>query len=481
MPSNHFAPLKEKELKKLTKKELIALVLELQKQQESNLNKARNSRTNRPSSKMPEWDKGGNPKEKSDQGKSRKKKKRKKRIGCGNKSKSAVVPDATNMNTLDACPTCSHNLKNKAGRKNRSRIIEDIAPSAEKTIVTKEVTESKWCPNCKKTVSSKTEKALPGSDIGLNASIEIAYLWVMCSLSLPNIASFFHSFKSCVISTAGISKMMIRLAEVLQPVYQEILGDIKEGSIIWADETGWRVNGKLWWLWAFANKRSAYYWPDPKRTGQVALNIIGPIFHGLLTVDGWGAYNKIFCDKQTCMPHIYRKIRAFIEDFPQYRSLLSFYLKLRQVVRDGEALQEKRSKIKEETFQKNLNKLNERLETLLDWKQPNEVLQKVIKKVRRQQGNILTFVSHENAESHNNYGEYIIKKGVLKRKISGGSKSEKGFRAYANMQSIAMTCKLRNISFTSFMRKTLSCFIRTGKPMLLSEYEAYLLSQSKAA
>jgi hypothetical protein len=51
--------------------------------------------------------------------------------------------------------------------------------------------------------------------------------------------------------------MMIRLNKILEPVYEEMLDDVKQGTAIWADETSWRVNGKLWWLWMFANKRSA--------------------------------------------------------------------------------------------------------------------------------------------------------------------------------------------------------------------------------
>ena len=89
----------------------------------------------------------------------------------------------------------------------------DIDPPRKKTTLCKEIEQLKWCPRCKKMVSSKTEKALPGSDIGLNATIEIAYLWVMSALSLPKIQAIFLSFKACQISTAGISKMSLSVRE----------------------------------------------------------------------------------------------------------------------------------------------------------------------------------------------------------------------------------------------------------------------------
>lgn len=425
-----------------------------------------NKHVNQPTSKKPEWDKDGNPKKK------KKKKKRKKRPGCGNVKKTDIEPDEVNHIPLDSCPDCATDLRDKGGREKSGRIVEDTAPPQDKTTLSKEIEETKWCPRCKKMVSSKTQKALPGSDIGLNATIEMAYLWVMSALSFPKIQALFQSFKALPISTAGISRIMIRLSGILQPVYDEILADVKQGATIWADETGWRVKGKLWWLWIFANERSAYYWADKKRGSAIVQRLLGEVFHGILIVDGWHAYTKIVCSKQTCMAHIFRKIRAFIDAYPQYRSIMTFYLRLRRIIKDAEKLQKKRNELEELVFQRRLNALRKRLDELLRWKNPNAILRDVIKKVRRQQERILTFVEHEGASHHNNYGEYIIKKGVVKRKMSGGSMSEEGARAYACIQSVAMTCQLRNISFHGFLKASLVQYIRTGTPMLLAEYEA---------
>jgi transposase len=55
----------------------------------------------------------------------------------------------------------------------------------------------------------------------------------------------------------------------------------------------------------------------------------------------------------------------------------------------------------------------------------------------------LTFVEHPGAPCHNNYAEFLIRIGVLKRKISGGSVSAEGANAYAILLSIYVTCKLR--------------------------------------
>lgn len=445
-------------------------VVALRQEKEDEKSRKINLEVHQPSSKKPEWDKDGNPKNPGQ--KKGRTKKRKKMPGSGNEDKSNVQPEETNYTPLNQCPGCGNDLSQQEGAAMPPRIVEDIVPPQEKTLISAEIEETKWCSGCRKMVFSKTRKALPGSDIGLNAVIEMSYLWVMCALSLPNIQAFFRCFKTLKISTAGISKIMIRLSFLLQPVYDEILDDVKHGVRIWADETGWRVKGKLWWLWIFANERSAYYWADRCRGAPVVEKILGPFFLGVLTVDAWHAYTKIVCVMQTCMAHIFRKIRAFIEAYPDYRTLMLFYLQLRKIIRTGEILQKNRQQMGEPAFQRQLKALKGKLEQLLNWSHPNPVLKDVIKKVRRQQKHILTFVEHEGVTHHNNYGEYIIKKGVLKRKVSGGSMSEEGARAYACLQSIAMTCHLRNISFHQFLRASLVQLIQTGRPLLLAEFSA---------
>ncbi len=442
---------------------------ELEKLTKANIN----STVNQPSSKQPEFNKdtGVDPNKK----KKKRKKKRKGRPGAGNRSK--PEPDVVNKNPLTICPDCQTDLSTQPVVETSSRIVEDIPPIPEKTIVSEEVQERKWCSTCVKVVSSASEAALPRSDIGLRALCLIAYLWVVSALSLPSIATFLNSFFRLKVSTAGLSRMMIRLGNILMPIHEEILNDVKGGMIIFADETGWRVKGILWWLWIFANKRSSYYWPDRKRGSAVVAKILGDVFSGVLVTDAWYAYIKIICAKQTCMAHILRKIRKFRDAYPQHYCIVQFYQKLKRILADGERLQSARKELGEEVFKWRLALLKLRLKKLLEWPDPNEILKDIIAKVARQQDYILTFVEHEGVPNHNNYGEYIIKKGILKRKVSGGSMSEEGVTAYAVLQSIAQTCHLRGLSFTGFLTATLLQYIRTGKLLLLSEYELQIISK----
>ncbi len=427
---------------------------------------------NQPSSKKPEWDKGAPARRK-------RRRKRRGRPGAGNRAK--PEPDVRYENPLLECPRCGTNLSDRPVLQTPSRIVEDIAPPPAKTVVSQEVQQRKWCPRCQRIVSSQSPRALPKSDIGLHASVLIVYLWVVLSISLPGIVAYLRTYFRLVVSTAGISRMMIRIGAILEPVHEEIRQDLKEGAMIFADETGWRIRGVLWWLWIFANPRSAYYWPDRQRGSPVVEKILGTVFSGVLITDAWCAYQDILCIKQTCMAHIFRKVRKFRDTYPQYGSLLSFYRRLRRIVEDGERLKKRRRELDAEVFQRRVNRLEDRLESLLAWRNPNAVLKTVIDKVRRQKDYILTFVRFEGVPKTNNFGEYIIKRGILKRKVSGGSTSAQGAMAYARLQSVAMTCHLRGLSFRDYLLQCLKHSIKTGNALLLAEYQQLITQTEKEA
>jgi hypothetical protein len=236
MPMAKIIKLSEYSLRNAAKDELISMVLSLREEltllkteseikiaslqeklntAESTLNKLQqadiNKTVNQPSSKQPEFNKKTGPKKKT------RKKRHNGRAGAGNRSK--PEPDIINNNPLNYCPNCQEDLTEQSVIDNPSRIVEDIPEIPEKTIIAKEVQERKWCSTCVKVVSSVSEAALPQSDIGLRSLCLVAYLWVVSAISMPGIVAFLNSFFRLRLSTSGVSKMMIRLAEILLPVY----------------------------------------------------------------------------------------------------------------------------------------------------------------------------------------------------------------------------------------------------------------------
>jgi transposase len=443
---------------------------QLKEQLEREKIKATNKLVNKPSSKQAEWEKDDRPGK--DQGKKKGQgRKRKPRKGAGNRPKNQV-PNHAETATVDTCNLCGKDLSDQAPLESTNeRIIEDIIAPPEETVVMLVDQQKKYCADCKEVTTAKSDLALPGADIGINATVLVCYLWVALCLPYTKIREYLGTFLKLSVSTSGLSRHVIRVAGVMKDVHAEILNGIKNGAILHADETGWRVRGSPWWLWVFGTQDTAYFTVDKTRGSIVVRRVLGEIFFGVLVVDGWSAYLYLLCEQQSCLSHLLRKVRKFRDAFPHLTDIVKFYLKFRRIIRDGERLQQNRDQLDELVFQRRLNRLNQRLADLVQWPNPCEVLKEIIKKVKRQQPRILTFVEHPDVPFHNNYAEYLIRIGVLKRKISGGSVSVEGAESYAILLSIYVTCKLRGISFPVYLKESLKHYIKTGKPLSLKAYQ----------
>jgi hypothetical protein len=235
--------------------------------------KSVNKDANKPSSKRPEWDKEGV----GNDGKGKKGRKgrgKKPRKGAGNRPKKLEV-DRTETATVEHCTLCGKDLSDeKALETNNERIIEDIPDIIEKPEVIKVAQEKKYCSDCKEVITAKSELALPNADIGLNSTILICYLWVALCLPFTRIKDYLKSFFGKNISTSGLSKHVIRVSKIMKDVYDEILGDINNAATLHADETGWRIRGKNWWLWVFGTLESAYFTVDKSRGAAVVRRVL---------------------------------------------------------------------------------------------------------------------------------------------------------------------------------------------------------------
>ena len=105
-----------------------------------------NLEANKPSSKQPEWNKNTG----KDKQKLKRKKKNQARKGAGNKAK--PKPEVINHNHLENCPFCNFNLSACKVIEKTNRIVEDVVEPPEKTVISEEVQEKKWCPGCKRVV-----------------------------------------------------------------------------------------------------------------------------------------------------------------------------------------------------------------------------------------------------------------------------------------------------------------------------------------
>lgn len=102
-----------------------------------------------------------------------------------------------------------------------------------------------------------------------------------------------------LILTSSISRAVAKKAE---PTYEKLVERIRGSPSVTPDETGWKVSGQLWWMWAFSSAAVTVYSIQPGRGFEQAAVVLGTEYDGFLVRDGWIVYRGFAqAIHQTCL------------------------------------------------------------------------------------------------------------------------------------------------------------------------------------
>ena len=94
------------------------------------------------------------------------------------------------------------------------------------------------------------------------------------------------------VSPGGLTLAWKNLATLVEGQYEAIGEKLRHSAVLHADETGWRINGVTFWLWAFATRQYCYYLIDRRHGAAVVKQVLGTLFPGILITDFWGGLQR---------------------------------------------------------------------------------------------------------------------------------------------------------------------------------------------
>jgi transposase len=339
--------------------------------------------------------------------------------------------DQYQEHTLDHCPQCQASLGKPLD--SYKRYIEDLPPV--QSTVTEHTLYRYWCSRCKKIVSATVTDALPNAMIGLRLVVLTAWLHYLIGVSVNNLVKTISVFSSLKITAGGLTQAWKKLAFLLEPLYDEIGRRVSQSAVLSADETGWRLNGITHWLWGFATSTFCYYRITKSRASPVVKEVLGRFFQGILICDFWGAYNKISAlAKQRCFYHLFTEL-VKVDQHNTSLGWKAFRKKLSRLLKDAVRLSEKRHQVRPEVYHRLKRKLDRRLEQFLANPYQDRDAKRLLKRLRRHQRELFTFLEYEGVSPYNNHAEQQMRSPVLTRKVSQQNRSDDG----AKTQSILMT------------------------------------------
>ena len=334
------------------------------------------------------------------------------------------------------CPHCSTKLGET--QEIRSRHITDIKLTS-KVKTTRFDIHRKYCPNCDKIVEPAVKDALPHARFGLNIMLLVMYLRLGLRLPCNKICDYFMNMFSLKISEGEIIGILRQLVVAFGDYYSYLEKLVKLARIKHSDTTSWRINGKNYVAWVFIACGVVLYKIRKSNCHKVGLVFLKKQIGNILVVDRHCAF-RLLAKKasfllQLCWSHILQDSKQLAEEFGAEGKYIHW--KLKEIYALAKGLNHKGTA---ETIEHLIAEVFQL--TLRHYK--HSITRKFVNNLYYREGDdLFRFVTDSEIDPTNNISERELRALVIFRKITYGSRSQRGANATAILLSIIQTLRLK--------------------------------------
>jgi transposase len=217
----------------------------------------------------------------------------------------------------------------------------------------------------------------------------------------------------------------------------------RRSTLAHIDETGWKVEAQLRWLWAVVTEQVTFCEILPGRGFAQAAAILGAEYAGWLIHDGWRVYYKFLkAAHQSCVAHLIRRCRDLAEVATP--AAARFPIAVKQLFEEGLALRDRylEQKISLHGLWTATGRLEAKLDRLLARTYREPANRRLAKHLRHERPYLFTFLYCPGlVDATNNLAERVMRMLVVIRKNWGGNRTENGARAQAILTSVLCTAR----------------------------------------
>lgn len=244
------------------------------------------------------------------------------------------------------------------------------------------------------------------------------------------------------IAAGTIEAELSRTANMIRADYDAIGEAINESGIKHSDETGQSLNGSNWCMYCFSTQQLTYFFSEEKKNASHIKSRLHDDWNKVLVCDGHSIYTWWHA-KQRCWGHATRKDKWLIEEKKtEERELLHEYI-------SGTFNLSKGILAKSYPGIHNLWDvmcLRNRLRNAIKYEWRDKKCQKAANYMENGFDDWFTFMLVPGVEPTNNLNERDIRKHVMKRKVSGAFRSERGLKNHCILLSVIETWRKREMN-----------------------------------
>ena len=336
------------------------------------------------------------------------------------------------------------------------------------------VTEYQWhqlaCPACGETTRAPWPAGVPSGTYGPRVQATVGLCTGAYRLSKRTTQQVMDEVFGVPMSVGTIIPLeQATIAAVAAPV-EEARTYVHEQAVAHLDETSWCQGGKRAWLWVAVTSLVTVFLVRMSRGGQVARELLGEQFSGILVTDRYSAYNWYPVRwRQLCWAHLLRDFEAMrsrgghseeIGDalLVQVHQMFAWWHRVRE------------GTLQRSTFRSYMSPLRREVERLLEAGSRCGVPKTagICRNILKRRQALWTFVQVEGVEPTNNMAERSIRPGVLWRKGSFGTQSAEGSRFVESMMTVVATLKQQQRSVLEYLTTACEAALRgEAAPSLL--------------
>lgn len=355
----------------------------------------------------------------------------------------ADTPDRVLSVCVARCAHCQHDLRGVAAEQIIRRQVTELPEVLPSVIETQQ--HEVRCPQCQHLNRGELPVGLEAErHFGSRLEATVVYLKQEQHLSYQRVVETLGEIYGLSLSEGGVAAILARAGQQAAAAAAAIKQEVIHSAVIKSDETSARVAGRNHWQWVFLGATAVYHHIAPRRSAEVIAEVMGEMVAEVWVCDCFGAQLKapatVF---QLCLQHQLRDLQRVLDRTPHE----SWAVAVQKVFREAIHLKNRfacpQPELTLKGYLRRVTELENKLDALLEEKLSLEAALKLQARFLRHRDKLLVFLYYGDVPPTNNQSEQALRTSVIHRKVTNGFRSEWGAEAYAALQSVIATAKLK--------------------------------------
>jgi transposase len=298
------------------------------------------------------------------------------------------------------------------------------------------------CVHCGASVKGPAPTVSKTTPFGPRIHALAIYLKGFQLMSYERLRGLFQAVLGLSVSEGALMNMFIRSHPAFKVEADKALAVLRQARVVASDETGVRIEGTSSWHWVFHCKDAVVHRPDYTRAGRVVDEVMGGHVPKVWIADRYSAQQNRAARHQTCLAHLDRDAEFAFEhgcdDLP-----LRFKLWFDRAFQLAHNITE----FAASTRASKQRALEKQLAGILTTATGCGLARKLQAKVARARDQLLTFCDYPGeVEPTNNGSERKLRPSAIQRKVTNGYRAMWAAEAEADVRTTVDTASLRGAS-----------------------------------